>query len=150
MNNHFATSIYIFNKDKTKILLGEHKKSKNWWQFGGHLEENEIPSQSVLRELFEETGILPEQVSFLTPKNFGMIQVCCMQLNTVGDHQHIDLVYLATVDENLIKINPQEGESKNIKWFNKYQLKNEFSTKKEAEKYWTTTDCLEVIFQNIS
>jgi ADP-ribose pyrophosphatase YjhB (NUDIX family) len=37
-----------------------HKKLQVWLPPGGHMEENEIPDDAVLHEIYEETGIKAE------------------------------------------------------------------------------------------
>lgn len=86
-----------------RILLHRHKKLNRWLPPGGHVEPNELPDETALREVLEETGVsatlvgtpaididLPGQPRQLCPP-LG-IQLTPISLG----HEHIDIVYLAT------------------------------------------------------
>jgi 8-oxo-dGTP diphosphatase len=49
--------ILVFNKDKSKVLMCEHKKQGALNFIGGKVEQNETILNSAYRELLEETGI---------------------------------------------------------------------------------------------
>ena len=54
---HFTATGYTVNKDRTKMLLIHHKGLDKWLPPGGHIEENEVPHEAAIREVYEETGI---------------------------------------------------------------------------------------------
>jgi ADP-ribose pyrophosphatase YjhB (NUDIX family) len=56
VRNHFTVTGIVFNTEN-KILMIHHNKLRVWLPPGGHIEENELPDDAVLREIFEETGI---------------------------------------------------------------------------------------------
>ncbi len=65
MNNaikHFTASALIIDNDK--VLLVFHKKFNVWLYPGGHVEKNENPDETLLREVKEETGLEVEIISF--------------------------------------------------------------------------------------
>lgn len=68
MLRNMAT-IYIFNGDKVLLLyrIGSRVVPPSWCGIGGHFEPEELndPEACVLRELFEETGIAPGDISGL-------------------------------------------------------------------------------------
>ncbi|KKL46412.1 hypothetical protein LCGC14_2345830, partial [marine sediment metagenome] len=47
MKKHFTSTVFIINDEK--ILLIHHKKMNVWLPPGGHVEENEIPSDTAIR-----------------------------------------------------------------------------------------------------
>lgn len=53
---HDAVSIYLFNSDRTHVLLLFHKKLQAWLPPGGHTDED-LPQHAATREVAEETGI---------------------------------------------------------------------------------------------
>ena len=60
---HFTATGFVVNGDAT--LLHWHKKVQEWLPPGGHVDLNEDPVQTTLREIKEETGfdveIVPTQ-----------------------------------------------------------------------------------------
>lgn len=50
------------------LLMGQRKDNNSWTTAAGHLEGNESPSEGAQRELFEETGIKPDQLHHLVSK----------------------------------------------------------------------------------
>ena len=57
MKRHFCASIFVIDPETKKILLVLHKKWNRWTQPGGHIEDNETPEETALREVYEETGV---------------------------------------------------------------------------------------------
>ena len=55
---HFTATGFVV--DSNAILLHWHPKVLAWLPPGGHIESNEDPAQTVLREVFEETGLKVE------------------------------------------------------------------------------------------
>lgn len=103
-----------------RVLLHRHKKLNRWLPPGGHVEPNELPDETALREVFEETGVtaklvgtpvididLPDQPRQLCPP-LGI------QLTPIAPgHEHIDIIYLATGEpaepmENVAWFSPEE------------------------------------------
>jgi len=63
-----ATGCIILSEDTKRILLqlrAPDKRRKNYWGFwGGSAEGDEIPVQTIERELKEELGFLPDIIKF--------------------------------------------------------------------------------------
>ncbi len=57
---------YQTSNNNIYIYLGHHKKADDWIVPGGHIEPNETPTQTVIREFKEELNfdIKPNQVQF--------------------------------------------------------------------------------------
>ncbi|MFA6408928.1 MAG: NUDIX domain-containing protein [Gammaproteobacteria bacterium] len=121
---HFTATVYIVSD--AKVLLLEHKKMASWLPPGGHVEENELPSEAALREVMEETGL---QVELITSKSFQeekhYLEVNDPRTSLIPcpwrflleeisqNHYHIDFIYLAKIINNKIKNN----EGHNLQWF---------------------------------
>jgi 8-oxo-dGTP pyrophosphatase MutT (NUDIX family) len=53
---HLVSYFVLYDEKTQKILLGDHRKSELWLPSGGHVELNEHPQQTVIRECQEELG----------------------------------------------------------------------------------------------
>jgi|AntRauTorcE11897_2_1112592.scaffolds.fasta_scaffold40961_2 ADP-ribose pyrophosphatase YjhB (NUDIX family) len=131
MNNilkHFTASALIVDDDK--VLLVYHKKLDVWLYPGGHVEENENPDETLLREAKEETGLEIEIISnkdeLLSDKKNSVSSLhlpYAFLCELVGDHYHNDLIYLCKIKKKSeLKFN--ENESSGIGFFNYEEIKN--------------------------
>lgn len=125
MNNkikHFTASALIINDDK--ILLVYHKKLNVWLYPGGHVEKNENPDETLLREVKEETGL---EVEIISNKDDSLSD-CKTDIHSlhlpyaflcelVGDHYHNDLIYKCKIKKNC-KLRYNKNESGGIGFFN--------------------------------
>jgi len=127
--NHFTATGIVFNS-KNEILMIHHNKLQVWLPPGGHIEENELPDDAVLREIYEETNIKAEIIS--NKREIGLKDSHCRELEipfTVllediegnGTHNHIDMIFICkAVNEDLI---PQKNEVHGIGWFTYEEIK---------------------------
>lgn len=84
-----------------QVLLHWHRKNRLWLPFGGHIEENEDPVQTVLREIEEESGIAAVLIErgprypFDEPRQLPPPVTILLERATDGQlwHEHIDLIY---------------------------------------------------------
>ena len=104
---HFTSTGFVINDDS--LLLHWHSKVKAWLPPGGHIEQNEDPSEALIREVFEETGLLVhilqtgQNLGFEYPKQIPSpftILIEDINDNEIGKHQHIDMIYFCTVADN--------------------------------------------------
>lgn len=97
-HKHFAATVYMFS-DTGKILLIKHPKLGTWQPPGGHLNENETPTECAVREVKEEVGhdlVFPEE----DIKGATLIKAPdYILLEDLSDHNHIDLIYVVKVRE---------------------------------------------------
>lgn len=129
IKNHFTATGIVFNSNK-EILMIHHNKLKVWLPPGGHVEENELPDEAVLREVFEETGIRVKIIK--NKRNLNLGSKHCKELEVPfvvlledimgdGTHNHIDMVYLCeAINEDFVL---QEIEVNGIGWFTLEQIK---------------------------
>jgi len=101
---HFTATGFVVHGDAT--LLHWHKKVQEWLPPGGHVDPNEDPVQTTLREIMEETGFEAEIVPTyerLDISNLEQVDAphSIMIENVVdaehGEHQHIDHIYFTRV-----------------------------------------------------
>ncbi|MGI8551981.1 MAG: NUDIX hydrolase [Dehalococcoidia bacterium] len=93
-----ATGFVVF---QDRVLLHWHRKNRLWLPFGGHIEANEDPVQTVLREIEEECGL--QTVILGAANDFGIRNLpllatpvaILLEPTTDGttEHEHIDLIY---------------------------------------------------------
>ena len=114
IEKHFTASALIINKEG-KVLLVNHKKLGVWLYPGGHVEPNETPDETVIREVEEETGLDVEIISdkdenlansesnvFVLHQPYAIL---CEEIKTDLKHYHVDLVYRCKIiSENSNKI----------------------------------------------
>ncbi|MCK5475888.1 MAG: NUDIX domain-containing protein [Candidatus Pacebacteria bacterium] len=117
---HLVCFTVLYDVEKQKILLLEHKTSGLILPSGGHIEKEEMPYETVQRELQEELGINGEYIF----KNWK-IPFFVTQIETVGKtsgHIDVDLWYLLKGNsEKPIKTDTQDFQREFGK-FNWYTL----------------------------
>ncbi len=113
------------------ILMLKHKKLGVWLYPGGHLEQNETPIDTALRETFEETGLkvrildagknkkIKDKVAWEPPSPLTIMLERVPYKD--GTHLHFDLVYLA-VPKGSGKVKVQRKESEGFRWLTKKEL----------------------------
>lgn len=88
----------IITKDQA-ILLIHHRYIKEWFQPGGHVDTNETPLQSAIREVAEETGwrtsqrIPAHHINPLVPLDIDAHLIPANPLKKEPEHWHIDFAY---------------------------------------------------------
>ncbi len=124
ITRHFtATTIIVYKK---KVLLHLHKKLKILLPVGGHIDRDELPQEAALREIKEETGL---SVKLYCPDkkiNFGNVRQLLRPMHIILEdinkfHQHIDFIYYANA--NTFKLNPEDDEPNDLKWFTLSEIK---------------------------
>lgn len=131
-HDHTA-SVFLFRTDseEPRVMLHLHRKLGGYMQFGGHIELDETPWQTVVHELREESGYDINQLSILQPKD---------RITTLTDavvhpqpvvhsthpvnkdgHYHIDSAYIAVTEEDPHN-EPDENESKDIRTFTRQEI----------------------------
>jgi 8-oxo-dGTP pyrophosphatase MutT (NUDIX family) len=102
---HFTASAVII--EQGYILLVHHKRIGAWLPPGGHVEENELPHQTAIREAKEETGLNVSIISKNLPvtvdaEAFFLPEPLCIHAvkatEAKGTFYHIDLAYLCHLD----------------------------------------------------
>ena len=128
VQNHFTATGIVFNSDN-KILMIHHNKLQVWLPPGGHVDENELPDDAVIREILEETGINVKLISNKRELNFidgckeleTPFSILLEDIEGNGTHNHIDMIYLCyALNEDF---SPQTIEVSAIGWFNFDEIK---------------------------
>lgn len=121
MNREFCASIFVIDPNNKKILLVKHKEFKKWVQPGGHLEYNETPEETAVREVYEETGIKVKILGDRFPREDDFIRPLGIQCNRKDGYMQIDVLYYGVPIGN---INPVVDDEETIaaKWFSREEL----------------------------
>ena len=78
-----------------KALLIFHPYIKQWFQPGGHIDNGEDPIQAVIREVFEETGLVCEPLKgFLEPVDIDLHEIPANPSKGEDVHLHIDCLFI--------------------------------------------------------
>ena len=103
MDKKYTALSYVLD-EFDRLLCIYHKKFNKWLQLGGHIEGNEKPYETAIREVFEETGI---NISIENKEPFNI----CEYHTPIGvqvDYQFLGLPINADIHANL--------ESKEVRW----------------------------------
>ena len=104
--NHFTASAVVI--EKGHILLIHHKRIGAWLPPGGHIDAGEIPHQTAVREVFEETGVAVTVLSEQMPRTDSMDalfppQPLCLHVVKATEKgeelYHLDLAYVCKTTE---------------------------------------------------
>lgn len=132
LRKHFTATGYVTNCGRTKILVIFHNKLQKWLPAGGHIEPNELPHETALREVFEETGIyarlikddpdmgLKGAVDCQIPRPYSICYQVIPSNNKDSEHIHIDFIYVMEAEESELKIDLNEISK--AKWMNKDEI----------------------------
>jgi len=127
-DRHFTATTFIV--EDGRVLFLEHKKLGTWLPPGGHIEKNELPHETALREIAEETGLEAELVMESGHEQHRQVLKNDSRASIVPrpwkillekieeNHEHIDLIYLARAKG---KKEPS-GEGHKFKWFSEKEL----------------------------
>ncbi|MBO4637095.1 MAG: NUDIX hydrolase [Clostridiales bacterium] len=105
---HIVSDILVKHVDGTYLLTKRHPEKDvypGYWEAsaGGSAQQGEDPKQCAIRELFEETGLVPDSIK---------------QINkTIRDKSHsIIFSYLAVVSGDKDAVVLQDGETTEYRW----------------------------------
>jgi 8-oxo-dGTP pyrophosphatase MutT (NUDIX family) len=122
---HFTATTYVVNDGAT--LLHRHPGLEMWLPPGGHVDRDELPHETALRETREETGlevdliaesddIASDTVEPLPKPRHVQLADVNVHGDTVG-HQHVDLVYYGRADTRVVDPDDGEVEPAGWEWF---------------------------------
>jgi len=114
---HFTASCYVID-DGGRLLLHHHRRLDRWLQMGGHVDGEELPELTALREGAEESGL--RDLALVGAGIFdldihGIPAALRMDGLSEPDHDHYDVRYLArTASPDAIAID--RAESNDLAW----------------------------------
>lgn len=104
------------------MLLVHHNKIGKWLYPGGHIDANQAPAEAAVREVEEETGVAAAVVSdplfahsavTVHAPPFAILEMPVVD-SKVGQHHHIDLVYVLRAPYG--KLTAALDEVSNARW----------------------------------
>lgn len=136
----FVADVFIVYRDK--VFLRMHDKHHVWLSVGGHIELDEDPVATAIREAKEESGLDVELVGTTLDVRSdyaggrNLLPPRYMNIHNIGDnHKHISMVYFARAKTD--KISPSgDDASHQWRWLTMEELdKNELSIKEPTLSY---------------
>ncbi|MBW3022082.1 NUDIX domain-containing protein [Candidatus Woesearchaeota archaeon] len=122
VTREFISTVFIVKDNK--VLLNFNNKCQIWVPVGGHIEPNELPCYSVIREAKEESGLDIELFNPFTKKTSNLIMPVNLHLDHIkDDHKHINLIYFAKVLGGMFQDIADDGAPS--RWFTKEELEME-------------------------
>ncbi|PKW26107.1 NUDIX hydrolase [Phycicoccus duodecadis] len=111
-SEHLTASCLVLDPAGTRVLLTHHRKARQWFQFGGHLEAGDASVWAAARrEAREESGLaslepLPDPVQLDRHVLDGDFRRC---------REHLDVRYVAVAPEGAEPA--VSGESLDVRWW---------------------------------
>lgn len=116
--SHFGAYFLPFNSKTKKVFLIHHKKSGLWLSPGGHMEKDELPQETLIREVKEELGlkIYPDEINLLF-----LLTITPINNTSYACREHFDVWYLIKTNKSVVK--PDPGEFYSARWLTFSQTK---------------------------
>jgi 8-oxo-dGTP pyrophosphatase MutT (NUDIX family) len=115
---HLVSYFVLVDLEKKKIMLVDHIKAELWLPAGGHVEKDEHPNITVMREIQEELNMPAE---FIMSDPFFITQT--VTVGKTAGHTDVSLWYILKADSTK-KINYDLGEFNGYKWFDYKEILN--------------------------
>lgn len=114
---HITSSGFIVNADATKVLFIHHDIYKVWAWTGGHADGDSDLLSVALREAREETGVVHVRPLCTAIASLDILPVWghVKRGRWVSSHQHLNVSYLLTADEN-DPLASRPGENSGVAW----------------------------------
>lgn len=123
--DQFDFTVEVFIVYKNKVLLRKHDKYGIWLGVGGHIELNEDPNQTAIREVKEEVGLKIQLIhNFNLPPNglteTELIPPFHLNKHSINkEHNHIALIYYAKSTN--AEVVPEKPDDE-WKWLSKEEI----------------------------
>ncbi|MBI2473172.1 NUDIX domain-containing protein [Candidatus Uhrbacteria bacterium] len=125
-----------------QVLLRLHDKYKLWLSVGGHIELNEDPTETAIREVKEEVGLdvtLVGEIPQTEPEKAGYKELLpprFLNRHRINEsHEHVTFVYFAKSDTDEV-IASGDDRSDDWKWFTFQELEDPAYALKPSIKHY--------------
>jgi 8-oxo-dGTP diphosphatase len=109
-NKHLVS--YFACVTEAKVLLVDHRNAGLWLPTGGHVEPNEHPRETVVRELQEELSLAVRNEEVGSPLMITISET----VGTTAGHTDVSLWYVLRIDPNA-RLKFDETEFHDVRWF---------------------------------
>jgi len=110
-NKHLVSYFVMLDEAAGKILLVDHIKSGLWLPCGGHVEVDEDPRETALRECWEELGVSAEFW-----RESPLFITSTVTVGMTAGHTDVSLWYVMK-DDHRTHYTFDPGEFKSIRWY---------------------------------
>lgn len=110
---HLVSYFVLVDPEHKSMLLVDHIKAQLWLPSGGHVEPNEDPKETVIREIKEE---LNQPAVFLKNNNQPFFVTVTQTVGLTAGHTDVSLWYLVrgSIHDH---ISFDRGEFNDVEWF---------------------------------
>lgn len=108
---------YFAVVDENSILLVDHKNAQLWLPAGGHVDVDEHPRATVVRELYEELGIRVALGEVDPP----LMVTCTDTVGLTAGHTDVSLWYVINADR-AAPITFDTSEFHTVRWFKFHEV----------------------------
>lgn len=109
---HLVSYFVLFDEANHAVMLIDHIKATLWLPTGGHVDIDEDPRETVVREADEELKIVAD---FNTPFGNDPFFITVTTTKNAGTHTDVSLWYVIKGDVNT-KLDFDPGEMNDYKW----------------------------------
>jgi 8-oxo-dGTP pyrophosphatase MutT (NUDIX family) len=119
--DHLTASALVLSADRSQVLLTLHRKARQWFQFGGHLEPGDTSLQgAALREATEESGV---GSLLLEPRPVQLDVHTVPFCDPRGGVRHLDVRFAMTAPDGFD--HAVSEESLDVRWWPVHDLPTE-------------------------
>lgn len=110
---HLVSYFVLIDPDHKSLLLADHIKAQLWLPSGGHVESQEDPKQTVIREIQEELGL---EAVFIRSNDKPFFVTVTQTVGLTAGHTDVSLWYLVRGNKHDY-ISFDQREFNDINWF---------------------------------
>lgn len=131
----FTASVFVVHEGK--VLLHKHKKLGIWLQPGGHIELEDGPIETAIKEVQEETGLDVELVGGhevdATVSGDILTPVFLNRHQFNDTHEHIDFVYFGRIVGG--ELRPEDGTATEFRWLTREEVESDPDLRPAIRRY---------------
>ncbi len=109
--SHYCVYFLPYNAKTKQVFIIHHKKSGLWLSPGGHIDQGELPIQTLNREIGEELGIKYMAGESIRPFLLTIVHIIPWKRPC---EEHLDIWYRIPTDGSEFRIDPSEFHA--TKW----------------------------------